>query len=71
MKLQTLITVLCCLILCSCSKVEPWDKENFSKPSMSLKPWSSPDYAVQKTMYKALSPSRGGTGLGGGGCGCG
>lgn len=55
----------------SCTKVEPWDKGNFTKASMSLKPWSVPEYMNNKTIEKALESSRGGTSLGGGGCGCG
>lgn len=57
--------------LVGCSKVEPWEKGNFTKPSMSLEPWSIPAYMNNKTMEKALESSRGSVGLGGGGCGCG
>lgn len=55
----------------SCTKVEPWDKGNFTKASMSLQPWSVPEYMNNKTIEKALESSRGGITLGGGGCGCG
>lgn len=55
----------------SCAKIEPWDKGNFTKASMSLRPWSVPEYMNNKTIEKALESSRGSTSLGGGGCGCG
>jgi hypothetical protein len=63
-----LIDVTC---ITGCTKVEPWEKGNFTKPSMSLEPWSMPAYMNNKTMEKALESSRGSTGLGGGGCVCG
>jgi|GEM_PF-5819266 len=55
----------------ACSKVEPWDKGNFTKASMATQPWSMPAYLNHKTTEKALESSRGGVTLGGGGCGCG
>ncbi|KTD37382.1 hypothetical protein Lmor_0574 [Legionella moravica] len=66
--LLALIDVTC---ITGCTKVEPWEKGNFTKPSMSLEPWSIPAYMNNKTMEKALESSRGSVSLGGGGCGCG
>lgn len=63
-----LITVTC---TSACTNVQPWEKGNFTKASMSLEPWSVPAYLNNKTMEKALESSRGGISLGGGGCGCG
>lgn len=54
-----------------CTKVEPWDKGNFTKASMQVTPWSMPAYLSIKTTEKALESSKGGVNLGGGGCGCG
>lgn len=59
------------LFLQGCTRVQPWDKENFTKASMSMEPWSVPEYMNNKTIEKALESSRGGLILGGGGCGCG
>lgn len=65
------LLVLVALSSSGCTKVEPWDKGNFTKPSMQVDPWSMPLYMNIKTTEKALESSKGGTGLGGGGCGCG
>ncbi len=68
---NTIILMVLGTCLIGCSKVEPWERGNFTKPSMSLEPWSIPAYMNNKTMEKALESSRGGVSLGGGGCGCG
>lgn len=65
------IVILVALGTIGCSKVEPWDKGNFTKATMTVQPWSMPVYLNTKTAEKALESSRGGTSLGGGGCGCG
>ncbi len=54
-----------------CKKVEPWDRADLAKPTMTLEPWSTPAFMNVKEVEKATEMSRGGTGLGGGGCGCG
>lgn len=63
--------VLVALCASGCTKVEPWDKGNFTKASMQVNPWSIPVYMSIKTTEKALESSKGGVVLGGGGCGCG
>lgn len=68
-QIVLMFVIVACMT--GCTKVEPWEKGNFTKPSMSLEPWSIPAYMNNKTMEKALESSRGSTGLGGGGCGCG
>lgn len=65
------ILLMAALGTSGCTKVEPWDKGNLTKPTMSVQPWSMPAYLNVKTAEKALESSRGGTSLGGGGCGCG
>jgi len=55
--------------LCSCSTVEPWQKEILAEQDMSLT--AQPlQLKTDDHIYFSKESSSGGRGFGGGGCGC-
>lgn len=53
----------------SCTPVQPWEKGNLAKKSMSFEP-DALEARERQHIYFSKEASSGGYGIGGGGCGC-
>ena len=68
-KLLMLVTVAALAGCGSLGQVQPWEKGNLAKPSMTF--GGDPlDQAFVQHIYSSKENSSGGYGVGGGGCGC-
>ena len=58
-----------CLLLASCARVQPYQRERLAHPAMQAPAWPALDRADEHTR-EVREGSEGATTSGGGGCGC-
>ena len=63
------VTLLVLTSGCSAMKVQPWDRDLLSRPTMKLTP-PPIEGGADDHIYFSKEGSAGGHGVGGGGCGC-
>lgn len=60
---------LCCIVLCSCVRVKPYERERHASPVMN-KENTQAETKIDSHVEEYREGSVGGGGVGGGGCGC-
>lgn len=56
-------------LLCACTAVQPYQRENLSRPVMQFD-YDKNETAAREHFLNSMEGSTGGFGTGGGGCGC-
>jgi hypothetical protein len=69
MRTLTVLLVATVVLLPGCVKVQPWEKEAFTKSHMAFDP-DPLEAKFREHVYQSKEGSFGGYGIGGGGCGC-
>ncbi|MBN1928616.1 MAG: DUF4266 domain-containing protein [Chlorobiaceae bacterium] len=64
-----LLALLAVTALAGCASVQPWEKQNLSKPAMTFDR-DRLEAGYTEHIYSSREAASGGSGIGGGGCGC-
>lgn len=64
-----LLALLAVTALAGCASVQPWEKQNLSKPAMTFDR-DRLEAGHTEHIYSSREAASGGSGIGGGGCGC-